>query len=96
MGQVVRRWKLHRRSNLSFAELARMINPVVRGWMRYYGPFSSTAPNPFLARINTYLLRWIRKKYRRYRGYRRATQAWSRAVDIFHACSPTGARSHNR
>jgi RNA-directed DNA polymerase len=31
-------------------------------------------------RINAYLLRWIRKKYRRYRGYRRATHAWARAV----------------
>jgi len=31
-------------------------------------------------RINAYLLRWIRKKYRRYRGYRRATHAWARAI----------------
>ena len=80
MGQVVRRWKLHRRTDLTFAELARMINPVVREWMRYYGAFYSTALNPFLGRINAYLLRWIRKKYRRYRGYRQAIQAWARAA----------------
>ncbi|SEH48713.1 group II intron reverse transcriptase/maturase [Mycolicibacterium rutilum] len=80
MGQVLRRWKLHRRTDLSFVELARMINPVVRGWMRYYGAFYSTALNPFLGRINAYLLRWIRKKYRRYRGYRKASKAWARAV----------------
>jgi hypothetical protein len=35
MGQVVRRWKLHRRTDLTCTELARMINPVVRGRMRY-------------------------------------------------------------
>ena len=56
-----------------------MINPVVRGWMRYYGAFYSTALNPFLGRINAYLLRWMRNKYRRYRGYRQAIQAWARA-----------------
>jgi RNA-directed DNA polymerase len=66
--------------DLSFVELARMINPIVRGWMRYYGAFYSTALHPFLGRINAYLLRWIRKKYRRYRGYRRAIHAWARAV----------------
>jgi RNA-directed DNA polymerase len=80
MGQVIRRWKLHRRTDLTFTALARMINPVVRGWMRYYGAFYPTALNTLLARINTYLLRWIRKKYRRYRGYGRATHAWARAV----------------
>lgn len=80
MGQVVRRWKLHRRTDLTFTELARMINPVVRGWMRYYGAFYHTALTTFLARINTYLVRWIRKKYRRYRGLREAHRAWAHAV----------------
>jgi hypothetical protein len=55
------------------------------------GAFYSTALNTLLARINADLLRWIRKKYRRYRGYRRATQAWSRAVThhprLFAHCS---------
>ena len=39
MGQVVRRWRVHRRTDLDFAGLARMINPIVRGWMNYYGAF---------------------------------------------------------
>jgi hypothetical protein len=38
----VRRWRLHRRTRHSFAELARKINPIVRGWIQYYG--ASTAP----------------------------------------------------
>jgi RNA-directed DNA polymerase len=40
MGQEVRRWRLHRRTDLNFADLARMINPIVRGWMNYYGAFT--------------------------------------------------------
>jgi hypothetical protein len=30
-------------------ELARRINPVVRGWMQYYGAFYRSALHPFLA-----------------------------------------------
>jgi hypothetical protein len=30
LSRTVRRWQLHRRTDLSFAELAEMINPVVR------------------------------------------------------------------
>jgi RNA-directed DNA polymerase len=32
---VVRSWRLHTRTGLSEADLARRINPVVRGWMNY-------------------------------------------------------------
>jgi len=48
-----------------------MINPVVRGWMAYYGAFYRTALYPVLHRINTYLLRWIMKKYRKLRPGRK-------------------------
>jgi group II intron reverse transcriptase/maturase len=76
----VRSWRLHTRTHLSEADLARRINPVVRGWMNYYGAFYPSALYPFLARINAYLLRWLRKKYKRLRGRRKAQGAWKRAV----------------
>jgi RNA-directed DNA polymerase len=74
----VRRWRLHRRTRHSFAELARKINPIVRGWMQYYGAFYRSALCPFLARINAYLMRWIRKKYKRLRPFRKALPCWQR------------------
>ena len=76
MGQVVRRWRLHRRTDLNFADLARMINPIVRGWMNYYGAFYPSALSTLLARINTYLMRWVRKKYKRLRAIRKAQARW--------------------
>ena len=76
MGQVVRRWRLHRRTDLNFADLARMINPIVRGWMNYYGAFYPSALSTLLARINTYLMRWVRKKYKRLRAIRKAQVRW--------------------
>jgi group II intron reverse transcriptase/maturase len=82
MGATVRAWKLHQRSGLSERDLARWINPVVRGWMQYYGAFSRSALYPLLARINAYVMRWSRNKYRRLRGRKKAQAAWERAVKL--------------
>ncbi|MEV6028622.1 group II intron reverse transcriptase/maturase [Streptomyces sp. NPDC052036] len=64
LSKTVRSWRLHRRTAQESSDLARMLNPVVRGWMNYYGRFYGSALYPLLDRINTYLLRWIQKKYR--------------------------------
>jgi group II intron reverse transcriptase/maturase len=72
----VRSWRLHLRTGHTLPELAHVINPIVRGWMQYYGAFYSSALHPLLKRINAYLLRWLRKKYRRLHGYKRAKRCW--------------------
>jgi RNA-directed DNA polymerase len=68
----IRGWHLHRRSDLSFGELAKRINPMVAGWMNYYGRFYRSAMSPLLMRINAYLVRWIRQKYKRLVALRKA------------------------
>lgn len=80
LSRTVRRWQIHRRLDLSWSELAEMINPVVRGWMSYYGRFYRSALSTLLARINSYLVRWIRKKYRRLRPRRKARVLWERLI----------------
>jgi RNA-directed DNA polymerase len=74
----LRQWRIHHRTGQAMGELARRINPIVRGWMQYYGAFYRSALHPFLQRINTYLMRWLRKKYKRLKGYRKAQAAWQR------------------
>ena len=60
------------------ADLARQVNPVVRGWMQYYGTSYRSALYPLLQRINAYLVRFLRRKYRRLRPLRRAMACWRR------------------
>jgi hypothetical protein len=50
IGAEVRSWRLHRRVNTTFAELAKTINPIVAGWMQYYGRFYRSALYPLLGR----------------------------------------------
>ncbi|MCX5094063.1 reverse transcriptase domain-containing protein [Streptomyces sp. NBC_00365] len=72
MGREVRSWRLRTRSDLSFNELARRINPVVAGWLNYYGRFRPWELRTFVMRINAYLVRWIRQKYKRLAARRKA------------------------
>lgn len=76
MGRQVRDWRLHLRTTLTLDDLARAINPAVRGWMNYYGRFYRSELYPLLQRINAYVLRWAGKKYRRLRAFKRAYDWW--------------------
>ena len=78
MSAEVRRWRLHRRTWHTIGSLAREINPIVRGWMQYYGTFYRSALLPLLRRINSYLMRWLRKKYKRLAPAKKARACWER------------------
>ena len=82
MGAQVRTWRLHHRTGSSEHDLARLVNPVVRGWMQYYGAFYRSALYPFLARINAYLMRWSCNKYKRLRARKKAHAQWEQAVKL--------------
>jgi hypothetical protein len=56
------------------ADLARAINPIVRGWINYYGRFYRSQLFRSLDRITEYLMRWAMRKYKRLRG--RPLRAW--------------------
>jgi group II intron reverse transcriptase/maturase len=80
MSEVVRSWRLHRRTTLTEQDLARWLNPIVSGWMNYYGRFYRSELYPLLRRINVYLVRWMRKKYKRLRTFKKALAAWERTT----------------
>jgi RNA-directed DNA polymerase len=77
MSEEVRSWRIHLRTTSDLAELAWWINPVVRGWITYYGKFYRTELNGLLKRINTYLVRWARRKFRRLRSFKKARRWWN-------------------
>jgi RNA-directed DNA polymerase len=81
MSQQVRRWRLHRHIGLDLDQLAAQVNPIVAGWINYYGRFYRSQLYPLLQRINTYLVRWARRKYKRLRAYKRCTAWWSGLLD---------------
>ena len=76
----VRAWRLHRRTSHTLDNLARLVNPVVRGWMQYYGRYYRSALHGLLGRINAYLVRWLRHKHKRLRARKKAQRAFQGAL----------------
>jgi RNA-directed DNA polymerase len=57
-----------------------MFNPVVQGWINYYGRFYKSMLYPVLRRINAYLVRWAMRKYKRLRGHLTRAVKWLAGV----------------
>jgi RNA-directed DNA polymerase len=74
IGQRIRSWRLHRRSDLTLQDLAEKINNVVRGWINYYGRFRPSELRRLFERIDEYLVRWAMRKYKRLRRARTRTR----------------------
>jgi len=74
--RTVRRWALHHRNDKSLPELATMYNPSIRGWITYYSHFYSTRLRPTLKRIDAYVIRWARRKFKRMVHQTKGARDW--------------------
>jgi hypothetical protein len=67
----------------TLADLAQWLNPIVRSWMQYYGRFNRSVLYPFLQRINAYLVRFLRNKFKRVRSFKKAKAGWQRITSQY-------------
>jgi RNA-directed DNA polymerase len=65
MYQDIREWKLPRQTSIGLNELAARYNPILRGWLNYYGRFYRSALWRIFHHFDQRLLRWARRKYRK-------------------------------
>jgi RNA-directed DNA polymerase len=73
---TIRSWRLHRMTDKSLKDLARMFNPMIRGWVNYYGQFYKSALYPILKQLNGSLQRWAMRKYKKLRRRKRRAFYW--------------------
>jgi hypothetical protein len=76
ISREIRSWALHHRSDKSLTELAQMYNPCIRGWITYYSHFYKTQLRPTLKRIDAYVIRWARRKFKRMRHQTKGARDW--------------------
>jgi RNA-directed DNA polymerase len=76
MRRTMRDWRLHSRSDKSLDDLARMFDPVLCGWINYYGSYYRSALHPVFRHLNSTLTRWAMRKYKRLRGHQRNAEHW--------------------
>ncbi len=66
MNQVIRSWHIQLKNEKSLQDLSKMFNPILRGWLQYYGKFYPSQLRRIWKNLNTYLVRWVRRKYKRF------------------------------
>jgi group II intron reverse transcriptase/maturase len=78
--EAMRQWKVHRRTDKSLDEMAQMVNPVLRGWINYYGRYRKSALYRTFQHLNNILVRWAYRKYKRLRGHKKRAFLWLQAI----------------
>ena len=74
---TVRDWRLGAtRNNQSLEDIARFVNPYVRGWVNYYGRYYRSALYPVLRHLERALVYWVRRKFKRFARRQRQATHW--------------------
>jgi len=76
MRRTMRGWRLHLRSDKTLEDISRMFNPILRGWINYYGRYYRSALYPTFRVLDRTLVRWATRKYKRLRGHPRRATHW--------------------
>jgi RNA-directed DNA polymerase len=72
----LRELRIGQRTDLTLDQLAEWLNPIIRGWINYYGRFYRSELVGLLRRVNFYLKRWATAKYKRLRTFKRFKRWW--------------------
>jgi len=67
MADKLEEMKIGSRGGKSIVGIAHKLNPVIRGWINYYGRFRGYELNRVFRLLHVRLVRWARKRYKRYR-----------------------------
>ena len=54
-----------KRVDLELGDIAQMYNPVLRGWINYYGRYTPSKLRSVLVHFNATLKQWVRRKYQK-------------------------------
>lgn len=74
--------KIHSATEKSLSEIAEECNPIIRGWINYYGEFYKSALDKVLQCINERLAKWAKKKYKRFHASKEQAAKWISEVQL--------------
>lgn len=60
----------------SVVGIAQKLNPMIRGWIQYYGKYRISSLHKVFRLLNQRLVRWARKRYKRYKTSLKRAYKW--------------------
>jgi RNA-directed DNA polymerase len=79
MNDKVKKLKIHLMSGQTLEEVAQLLNPMLRGWINYFSKFRRSELYHFMFGLTKRLLKWVRKKHKRFRTSESKALAWLRS-----------------
>jgi RNA-directed DNA polymerase len=76
MKDKIRSWNLPKRSDKAIEDLSCMFNPIIRGWLQYYGRYYRSALYPIMRELDRDLAFWAKRKYKKLRHHLRRATHW--------------------
>ncbi|HWC17815.1 MAG TPA: group II intron reverse transcriptase/maturase [Terriglobales bacterium] len=82
MRTTIRELNLRHQTQLSLVDIARWLNPLLRGWIEYYGRYAPSALYPLLRYVNQTLLAWMMRKFKRFAAHKIRAVAFSKGLPV--------------
>lgn len=76
----IKSMEIHKKTGCKINIIAEMLNPLIRGWMNYFGKFNPLVMRGTLQCIERRLIKWAMCKYKNFRGRRRRAEKWLSTV----------------
>ncbi len=72
----VKALKIHKKTGSTIQMLSEILNPMIRGWMNYFGKYNPSAMKYTLQVIERRIVKWAMSKYKHFRGRRERAERW--------------------
>jgi RNA-directed DNA polymerase len=86
MRSAIRKSNLRNRTELSLEDVANWYNPILRGWIQYYGKYCRSELYPMWRHFNKTLVAWAMRKYLKLAGHKKRAVKF---MDRIHADNPS-------
>lgn len=80
--QTIKEWRLLWMTNKELADIAEKYNPIIRGWLNYYGKYGKRELAKVLEQINLHLCFWVRRKYKKYKFKPKRAKEYLRYLSV--------------
>jgi RNA-directed DNA polymerase len=82
MNEKMQKWEVLKKTTNTLQDIAEAINPVLSGWIHYYGKFYKTKLKGFMHTVNVKLASWARRKYKKLRASEMKAIRWLYRITV--------------
>lgn len=85
MKDKIRKQRYRKKTEMSLQEIAEECNPILRGWINYYGCFNRSSLYPLFRYVNNTLIKWALRKFKKMKSKTRVA-IWLEKINERQPC----------